>query len=75
MNSKPHKSRVLNKYPELIVLLFSNNSKGSLQGPAHFPLFPERPPNILENRHCPEYEIQSAPWIKVSISIFVFLQI
>ena len=39
------------------------------------PRFPERPPNMLENKHCPEYEIHKAPCTKHSISIEVFLQI
>ena len=30
------------------------SSYGSLHGPAHLPLFAERPPTKLENKHWPE---------------------
>ena len=41
-------------------------AKGRRQGWAHRPRLPLRPPSKALNKHCPETDMHSAPWTKLS---------
>ena len=43
-------------------------AKGSRQGWAHRPRLPLRPPSMALSWHCPDTDIHSAPWTKLSSS-------
>ncbi len=70
------RSRGLKRYSPSV---FTSRPRGRVRnryrfrhGWAQTPLFPLRPPIMLLMRHCPEYEMQSAPCTNISISRSVF---